>query len=323
MAIGPGALALLEANARTLARDVYRRQRAVLLTAHAYAIEDTDRGRAKELALEAQKLAPTFVPAASLAARLLAEGGQQRKASRIIDKAWRANPHPELAQAYSELRSGESARDKLKRIEGLAAKVPGHIEGALATARAALNAQEFAKARAALEPYLAAPTKRIALLMAELERVERNDVGRAREWLARAVHAPPDPAWTADGHVSDRWLPASPVTGRLDALEWRVPVTGVVSTPVIEPEPTPPAPAEISAAPLPQTRGAPDAEVLSDRRSDEPHAKPELKVEPKPELKPEPIIPLILVPDDPGPEAVDENEPHTEQESGGWRKIFG
>ena len=161
-------------------------------------------------------------------ARLLAEGGQLRKAPRIIDKAWRANPHPELAQAYSELRSGESARDRLKRIEALAAKVPGHVEGALAIARAALNAQEFAKARAALAPYLAAPTKRIALLMAELERAERNDVGRAREWLARAVHAAPDPAWTADGHVSDRWLPASPVTGRLDALEWRVPVTGVV-----------------------------------------------------------------------------------------------
>ena len=28
-----------------------------------------------------------------------------RKANRIIDSAWRANPHPELAQAYAELRS--------------------------------------------------------------------------------------------------------------------------------------------------------------------------------------------------------------------------
>ncbi len=314
-----GALALLEANARTLARDVYRRQRAVLLTAHAHALEDTDRDRAKALALEAQKLAPTLVPAASLAARLLAEGGQIRKAGRVIDKAWRANPHPELAQAYSELRSGESARDKLKRIEALAAKVPGHVEGALATARAALNAQEFAKARAALEPYLAAPTRRIALLMAELERVERNDVGRAREWLARAVHAPPDPAWTADGHVSDHWLPASPVTGRLDALEWRVPVTGMASAPVIEPEPATPAPAEISAAPAPETAGSPDAEALPARRSED----TQIKLEPNLEPKPEPIIPLVHAPDDPGPDAIEESEPHAEQDSGGWRKIFG
>jgi hypothetical protein len=28
------------------------------------------------------------------------------------------------------------------------------------------------------------------------------------------------------------------------------------------------------------------------------------------------------VPDDPGPDAVEESEPHTEHESG-WRKIFG
>ncbi len=323
-----GALALLEANARTLARDIYRRQRAVLLTAHARALEDTDRDRAKALALEAQKLAPTFVPAASLAARLLAEGGQQRKASRIIDKAWRANPHPELAQTYSELRSGESARDKLKRIEGLAAKAPGHIEGALATARAALDAQEFAKARAALEPYLAAPTRRIALLMAELERVERNDVGRAREWLARAVHAPPDPAWTADGHVSEHWLPASPVTGRLDALEWRVPVTGMASLSVIEPAPAPAAPVEITGEAAPKSDGPPPntgqpATVADGLSSQHPDEVPQQKTKSRLEPKPEPIIPLILVPDDPGPDAVEESEPHTEQDSGGWRKIFG
>src|SRR5579863_5129748 len=316
-----GALALLEANARTLARDVYRRQRAVLLTAHAHALEDSDHDRAKELALEAQKLAPTLVPAASLAARLLAEGGQLRKAARVIDKAWRANPHPELAQTYSELRSGDSARDRLKRIEALAAKVPGHVEGALAIARAALSAQEFAKARTALAPYLAAPTKRIALLMAELERAERNDEGRAREWLARAVHAP-DPAWTADGHVSDRWLPASPVTGRLDALEWRVPLTGMAGAPAIQPEPAPPSPAEISAAPAPGTAEPPSAEV--DRRRERTPFKPELKLEADPEPKPEPIIPLVHAPDDPGPEAAEEREmPAAEDNGGGWRKIFG
>ena len=65
--------------------------------------------------------------------------------------------------------------------------------------------------------------------MAALERAERNDEGRAREWTARAVNAAPDPAWTADGYVSDHWLPASPVTGRIDAFEWRVPLTGTLS----------------------------------------------------------------------------------------------
>jgi HemY protein len=168
--------------------------------------------------------------------------------------------------------------------------------------------------------------------MAELERAERNDVGRAREWLARAVHAPPDPAWTADGHVSDHWLPASPVTGRLDALEWRVPVTGMASLSVIEPEAAPPAPVQIaSEAPLKSDEPPPDqtptatvAQSPSSHSIDEPPQQtPASKLGAKLEIKPEPIIPLILVPDDPGPDAVDENEPHAEQDSGGWRKIFG
>src|SRR5580704_13047540 len=252
-----GALHLLEQNLRTLEKSVYRRLRAVLLTAHARAIEGSDRERAKTLALEAQKLAPTLVPTAALAGRLLAEDGQHRKASRIIDGAWRANPHPELAQTYAGLRSGDSARDRLKRIEALAKNAPDHIEGALATARAAIDAQEFAKARAALAPYLATPTKRVALLMAELERAEHSDEGRAREWLARAVNAAPDPAWTADGHVSDQWLPASPITGHLDTFEWRVPLTGIVSVaPVIEPEPPPPA---LPASPVLEEHEEPEA----------------------------------------------------------------
>src|SRR5580704_648240 len=193
-----GALALLERNKDTLDKASYRRQRAVLLTARAQAIESSDRDAARALALEAQQLAPTLVPAAAMAGRFLAEGGSLRKAGRVIDKAWRANPHPDLAEAYARLRYGDTARDRLKRVEALAKQTPGNIEGALALARAALDAREFASVRAALKPYLDAPTKRVCLLMAALERAERNDEGRAREWTARAVNAAPDPTWTAD-----------------------------------------------------------------------------------------------------------------------------
>ena len=38
-----------------------------------------------------------------------------------------------------------------------------------------------------------------------------------------------DPAWTADGYVSDRWRPVSPVTGRLDAFQWQTPVAALPS----------------------------------------------------------------------------------------------
>jgi HemY protein len=317
-----GALALLERNKRALDPAAYRRQRAVMLTARALAAEDADRDNAKAFALEAVKLAPTLVPAAALAGRLLAEGGDPRKATRVVEKAWRANPHPDLAQAYADVRLGAAPRDRLKRIEALVKKTSGDVEGALAIARAAIDAGDFARARTALAPYVAAPTRRIALLMAELERAERNDEGRAREWMARALNAAPDPAWTADGYVSDRWLPVSPVSGRLDAFVWRVPLTSIASmAPVIEPEPSTVVPlADVTARPAEssQVRGehgdTPPAAI-------DPVATAQRRTRRAPP-KPEPVIPLVHVPDDPGPEILEDSEPHAEPQDGGWRKIF-
>jgi HemY protein len=223
-----GALHRLERNMTggLVDKASYRRQRAVLLTAQALAAEASDRDRAKALALEAVRLAPSLVPAAAVAGRLLAEAGEPRKAARIIETAWRANPHPDLADVHAHLRPGDSARERLRRIETLVAKSPGNVEAALALARAALDAQEFIIARQALAPLVSAPTKRVAALMAELEQMQHGDEGRAREWMVRALNARRDPAWTADGFVSERWLPISPITGRLGGLEWKDPLAG-------------------------------------------------------------------------------------------------
>ena len=70
--------------------------------------------------------------------------------------------------------------------------------------------------------------------MAEIEESEHGDEGRVREWMARAMRASGDPVWTADGVVSERWLPVTP-NGRLDGFEWKLPLAEIgVSRPVIE-----------------------------------------------------------------------------------------
>ena len=237
-------------------RDTYRRHRAVLLTARALETDaQDDRDGARALALEAVKFAPTLVPAAALAGRLLGEARETRRAARIVEAAWKANPHPDLAEAYAYLQPGASARDRLRRVEMLAEKTPGNIEGALAVARAALDAQEFAVARRVLAPLAIAPSQRVAMLMAELEEKEHGDEGRAREWMTRAVRARPDPAWTADGIRSERWMPVSPVTGRLDAFQWKDPIADLgVDDALIEHLPEPRAPvAPPPSAPPPVT----------------------------------------------------------------------
>ena len=226
-----GALKILDHDHESglLDKATYRRRRGVLLTARALELEKVDRDLSRESVMEAVKLAPTLVPAAVLAAKFESEAHQVRRAMRLVEAAWMKHPHPDLADAYAHVRLGDSARQRLVRVETLAAKTPDAVEGKLAVARAAIDATEFAKARAALSTLIANPTQRVAMLMAELERTEHGDSGKARTWTLRAVRARHDPAWTADGYVSDRWRPVSPVTGRLDAFQWQTPVASLPS----------------------------------------------------------------------------------------------
>ena len=326
-----GALERLDRNMKSglVDRDSYRRLRAVLLTARAIEADaHDDHDGARTLALEAVKFAPTLVPAAALAGRLLGEAHDTRRAARMIEAAWKANPHPDLADAYAHLQPGASARDRLRRVESLAEKTPGNIEGALAVARAALDAHEFAVARRVLTPLSIAPSQRVSMLMAELEEKEHGDEGRAREWMTRAARAKPDPTWTADGFMSDRWMPASPVTGRLDAFQWKDPIADLDADeaviehlreprPPVSPPPAPPPPiseikplepkpveaAPVVSPPAPVGRGL--ARTATRRAA--------------------PVVPLIHVPDDPGPEPQPQLEPEAEapNSSDSWRKLRG
>jgi HemY protein len=201
------------------------RRRAVLLTAQAQAKEEMEADKALALAGEAHSLAPDLVPAAVIAGRLLASRGQTARAAKIIESAWKRSPHPELATVYAYVRPGDSPRDRLDRVRRLAQMTPNSIEAPIALAETAIASRDFVEARRALEPLLHERlTQRVCKLMAHIESSEGGDKGRVREWLARAVNAPRDPAWTADGYTSDRWLPVSPVTGALDVFKWRVPV---------------------------------------------------------------------------------------------------
>jgi len=327
-----GALAALDSNMKSglIDKATFRRSRAVLLTARA--LTGGDREQARADVLEAVKLSPGLVPAAALAGRLLAEAGDARKAARVLEAAWRTNPHPDLAETYAHARPGDSARDRLARMQALAKQSPGSPEGALAVARAAIDAREFPTARAALAPLAATPTQRVAEMMAEIEEGDTADIGRAREWTVRAVHAARDPAWTADGLVSHKWLPVSPVTGRLDAFQWKVPVADLGPPgPVIE-QTGPAVPAAAQPATIPAGRDDSAAEfgpmapgeareevtlpavVPRQRRPAEAHAA-------------ETVIPLVHSPDDPGPEGEGElaKEPEREgprQPEGWWRRAF-
>jgi HemY protein len=222
------ALAIVDSNVRAQAIDAAtaERQRAVLETAIALERQATDPVGALALARRAMKRRPDLVPAVALASRLLARRGEIRKASAVVERAWQHMPHPDLASAYLDVRPGDSSADRLDRARRLFRLNQNSAEGRIALARAALAARDFKAAREAMAPLIAPgerPTVRMCLLMAEIEEAQHGDSGAVREWLARGSRAPRDAAWIAEGIISSTWAPISPVTGKLDAFEWRQP----------------------------------------------------------------------------------------------------
>ncbi|HUZ66544.1 MAG TPA: heme biosynthesis HemY N-terminal domain-containing protein [Beijerinckiaceae bacterium] len=263
------ALVAVDANLahKTIDRKTADRQRAVLMTAMALDLGERDPDQALRLSQDALRLAPGLVPAAAIAAGVLTQRQEIRKAAKTIEAAWRLMPHPDLARAYLAIRPGDSANDRLVRAETLARLDREHPESRMVVARAALEARDALKARAAMAPLVenGQPTRRMCLLMADIEETEHGRSGALREWLARAARAPRDPAWVADGYVSDTWLPVSPVTGKLDAFVWKTPEERL-SAPNEPPPPVLPPiePPEDRPQPQPASIEAPVAERLAE-----------------------------------------------------------
>jgi HemY protein len=278
------------------------RQKAVLDTAIAMDIELTDPERAIKLLRAAVKKAPDLVPATALLGRLLARKGDTRGASKVIEAAFAKAPHPDLAQAYMEVRQGDSAADRLARVQSLAKRAPDDPESRMLVASAALSARNFAAARDAMEPLVSAgerPTARMCLIMAELEDREHDAQGLVREWLSRGSRAPRDAVWIADGQWSKQWSPVSPVTGKLDAYRWLQP-TEQLSGPIEEPPPAyEPPPPPLAVEPPPQLEPTPESAAPANAEILPPEAVAE---PPRASTSPQPVVfPLPSPPDDPGP----------------------
>jgi HemY protein len=244
------------------------------------------------------------VPAATAAARLFARASDFRRATRILEATWKVAPHPELAEAYASVRPGDSVRDRLKRVKRLAELRANHPEGAMAVARAAIDAHDWQEARTALGGIMRAnPTERVCLLMAEIESGEHGDQGRVRAWLTRALAAPRDPAWTADGQIFEHWAPVSPVSGRLDAFEWRVVADSRPARPTFEIEAEGQGPVVVAPASAPAAAPPAALREISPREASPPRAIPvgEILAPSNPAKGPRP---MARAPDDPGPQAM-------------------
>jgi HemY protein len=200
-----------------------KRSDAVLLVQLSLMAErNGDRTLAVERARRALALDEALLPASLQLAALYLAGGEPRRARKTIEAAWRRQPHPDLARLYG-LALGET--DPVKRYRALAPleeMAPQHVETRRALARAALEAKLWGEARRHIKAAGERPDAGFCRLMAELEQNEGANTAAARDWLAKASEADPEPAWLcrACGATAREWSALCGHCGDFDSLAW-------------------------------------------------------------------------------------------------------
>lgn len=211
----------------SLPRDVHKRRDAVLALSAAKASEDTDEAdKARETAIQANRLSPMLVPAAVMAAQAYLDKGQKRQAIKTIKKAWTELPHPDLASAFAAVEPDETPAERLKRFQPLIRIKPDDLETRMLRAELNIAAEDFPEAQRAIGDLAETnPSVRVATLMAAIEKGQGASDSVVKGWLARAVTAPRGPSWVCDNcqHVQGEWNATCSNCGSLDTLTWRLP----------------------------------------------------------------------------------------------------
>jgi HemY protein len=218
----------------TLPRDVFKRRDAVLALSSAKDIvSETATLEQQEQAIEANRLSPDLVPAAALAARAYIAKGKKRAATKLLRKAWDAQPHPDLAHAFAEIEADETPAQRVKRFAVLAKSHPQHAETRLVMAELNIVAEDFPEARRALGDLVeTAPDARAITLMAAIERGEGGSDAVVKGWLAKALQAPRGPQWVCENcnHIHAEWEPVCDNCSSFDTLAWKTPETPEIAS---------------------------------------------------------------------------------------------
>ncbi len=180
-------------------KTIARRRRAVLNTAEADRLHDDENYKeALELAVKANSLAPEFAPAAALAAKLYKLQGDQKAASKLIERSWEHSAHPALSLSFLDILEGADAKTRDKRLAALVKQNPDHRETKILVAEDHLRRGDAVQAWAVLSPLLRsedAPSSRLCVLAAQSEERLNNSTD-ARLWLQRAATAPREADWS-------------------------------------------------------------------------------------------------------------------------------
>ncbi|WP_400084420.1 heme biosynthesis protein HemY [Yoonia sp. R78084] len=250
----------------SLPRDVHKRRDAVLALSQARDILDEGKTiEAREAAIEANRLSPDLIPAAIMAARGFISEGNARYATRVLTKAWNAQPHPDIAAAFAEIVPDETPDARIKRFTTLTKATADNPETKMLMAELQISAEDFPAAKRALGDLVEKqPTARVLTLMAAIERGEGADNSVVRGWLTKALTAPRGPQWICDKcqHIHATWGPTCDNCGAFDTLAWKTPPMSEVAMPAGT-EMLPLIVGRAADAALPSTEVVEEAEIVA------------------------------------------------------------
>ncbi len=216
-----------KAKLEKMPAEVAKRREAVLAISEAKSLDPEAEGeRYESLVAKAYRTAPNLVPAAVLAAKAQALAGNARQADSIIVKAWNANPHPDLAQAYADLAPNETAEQRLRRFKVLTKRQKKNDETRMLSAELLVASEDFPGARRAMGPLADEPkTSRQMAIMAAIENGEGADDTIVRAYLARAMQASRGEQWVCDSchEVHAEWGAVCSNCGHFDTMDWVLP----------------------------------------------------------------------------------------------------
>lgn len=184
---------------------------------------------ALKLALQAYRIDKCYVPSVFALLTLYVERGQKGKIKPILEKAWKASPHPDLLPFWEVIEPEAKKNDPMRRLkwyERIVALRPDSVEAQIAAAQAAMEQKLWGEAKA----YLTAaeriePLSRLYRLRADIIRQTSRDEEEIHRCMELAADAPAAKVWycARTGHIYERWSPIAEPHGAFNTIVWGYP----------------------------------------------------------------------------------------------------
>ncbi len=226
-----GALQVLNSGYQKdiIKKDNYEKFKSVVLYELAKELKDTgDNVNFYKFCSQALECSPDFVPAALLMAEYYMENDKQlRKASKVLQKAWRLNPTIGVAKAYLNLWPEDTDLERVQRMESLALINGKNISvNNLMLADLYCKAKLWTKAKSEFEIFLInnPASKKIAKTIAYYEKEANNNEKAATNWQKKAKECVDDDVWVCQscGHVSSKWHAYCKKCDEVGAFNWNL-----------------------------------------------------------------------------------------------------